>query len=177
METTMKPTRTILALFVAVLALPMAALGEGEGASTGVAANDETFENVVVVGQKSLSALRRDVFEAEEDFYSVYNKLNDDKDYDVRCFYEKPTGTHIKNHVCRARFVSKAFERHARRNRNNLSSVANQSSDPAFVEKTAKYQAKLESLIAADPELQAALVRYNTARAQFVAEREDIANN
>jgi len=168
----MKQTRTILALFIAVLTFPILAVAQDEGASS-----DQTIDNIVVVGQKSLSELRRDVFEAEEEFYSVYNNLNDDKDYDVRCFYEKPTGTHIKNHVCRARFVTKAFERHARRNRNNLSSVANQSADPAFAENTAKYQAKLETLIAADPQLQAALVRYNTLRAEFVAEREQKANN
>jgi hypothetical protein len=175
METVMKQTRMILALFVAVLALPMAAVGQP--ASTGLAANNETIDDIVVVGQKSLSQLRKEVFEAEEDFYSVFNKLNDEKDYDVRCFYEKATGTHIKNHVCRARFVTKAFERHARRNRNNMSSVANQSADPVLAEKTVKYQEKVETLITANPELQAAFVRYNTTRADFFAERENNANN
>ncbi len=173
----MKPTRTILALFVAVLALPMAAVGQPEEASTMLASNDETIDDIVVVGQKSMAELRRDVFQAEEDFYSVYNKFNDDKEYDVRCFYEKPTGSNIKNHVCRARFVTKTFERHARRNRNDLSRVANQSAIPVPAEKTAKYQETMETLIAANPELQAALVRYNTARAQFMAEREENARN
>ena len=98
----------------------MAAAGQDEDASTGVASNDEIIVDTVVVGQKSKSEMRRDVFQAEEDFYSVYNKLNDDKEYDVRCFYEKRTGTNIKNHVCRARFVTKAYSVHARRNRNNL---------------------------------------------------------
>lgn len=173
----MKLTHTVLALFVAVLALPMAAVGQDEEASTEVASDDEAIEDIVVVGQKSRAGLRRDVFEAEEDFYSVYNKLNDDKEYDVRCFYEKPTGTNIKNHVCRARFVTKTFERHARRNRNNLSRVANQDATPVPAEKTAKFQEKMETLIATNPELQAALVRYNTLRAQFTAEREENASN
>jgi len=177
METTMKQTHTILALFVAVLAFPMAAAGQDEQASTGAASKTDAIDNIVVVGEKSLAKLRKDVFEAEEDFYSVFNKLNDEKDYDVRCFYEKATGTHIKNHVCRARFVTKAFERHARRNRNNMSSVANQNADPIFAEKTIKYQEKVATLVAANPELQAAFVRYNTKRADFFAEREDSANN
>ncbi len=162
-------------LFVA--ALPMAAVGQDEEASTGVASNDETIDDSVVVGQKSLAELRRDAFQAEEDFYSLYNKLNDDKEYDVRCFYEKQTGSRIKNHVCRARFVTKVYERHARRNRNDLSRVANQGADPVLAEKTAKYQEKMETLIAANPELQAALIRYNTARADFFAEREKNASN
>ena len=171
----MKPNRTLLALFVAVLALPMTALGEG--VSTGVASNNETIDDIVVVGQKSLSAMRKDVYEAEEDFYAVFNKFNDEKDFTVRCHYEKATGTHIKNHVCRARFVTKAFSAHAARNGNDLSRVANQDANPGFAEKTAKYHEKVETLVIANPELQAAFLRYNDKRAQFFAEREEVANN
>lgn len=163
----MKLTRMIFSLFVAVFTLPMTAIGQ----------DDEAIDDIVVVGQKSLSDLRRDVFQAEEDFYSVFNKLNDEKDYDVRCYYEQPTGTHQKNHVCRARFVTQAFAKHASRNRNDLSRVANQDADPAFAEKTAKFQAKMESLMAENPELLAAFNRYNSARADFFAQREDNASN
>ncbi len=173
----MKQTRTILALFVAVLALPMAALGQDEDTSTRVASNDQVIDDIVVVGKKSVASLRRNVYKAEEDFYSIYNKLNDDKDYNVRCFYERPTGTRIKTHVCRARFVSKAFSSHASRNRNDITRVANQDANPVLAEKTVKYQEKMQTLIAASPELQAAFVRYNAARVQFFAEREEIASN
>jgi hypothetical protein len=55
--------------------------------------------------------------------------------------------------------------------------VANQSADPIFAEKTIKYQEKVATLVAANPELQAAFVRYNTKRADFFAEREDSTNN
>ena len=157
---------------LSVAAFPIAAVGQDEGAS-----NDETSEDNVVVDQRSQSDLRKDAYKAEEDFYSVYNKLNDEKEYDVRCFYEKPTGTNIKNHVCRARFVTNAYDKHARRNRNNLSRVANQDAIPVPEEKTARYQEIMETLIAADPELQAALVRYNTAQARFMAKREENASN
>jgi len=53
METVMKQTHTILALFVAVLALPMAAVGQP--ASTGTASKTAAIDNIVVVGQKSLA--------------------------------------------------------------------------------------------------------------------------
>lgn len=168
----MKPTPMILAIVAAALAAPMAALGQDDAAGSRAPADE-----IVVVSQKSLAQLRRDTYEAEENFYDVYNKLNDDKEYDVRCFYEKPTGTNIKNHVCRAQFVTKAFERHARRNRNNLSSVANQDSDPVLTEKMEIYQAKMEALISESPELQEAFTQYNTARVQFFAKREEIAAN
>jgi hypothetical protein len=155
----------------------MAAVGQDEEASTGMASNNETIEDIVVVGQKSMTSLRREVFQAEEDFYSLYNELNDDREYDVSCFYERATGTNIKNHVCRARFVTKAYSAHAARNRNDVTRVANQDANPVMAEKTAKFQEKLETLVAANPDLQAALIRYNTARAVFLAEREERASN
>ncbi len=163
----MKPNYTILALLVAVLGLPMAAVGQDE----------EAIDNIVVVGQKSINELRRDVYQHEENFYAAYNKLNDDPEYDVRCFYEKATGTRIKNHVCRARFVSNSYSSHAARNRSDLKRVANQGASPALAEKTVKFQTKMETLIAANPELEAALIRYNTARADFLAVRGQSANN
>jgi ABC-type sugar transport system substrate-binding protein len=163
----MKPNYTILALLVAVLAVPMAAVGQDE----------EAIDDIVVVGQKSINKLRRDVNQYEEDFYSAYNKLNDDPEYDVRCFYEKATGTRIKNHVCRARLVSNSYSSHAARNRSDLKRVANQGASPELAEKTVKFQDKMETLIAANPELEAVLIRYNTARADFFAGREAIANN
>lgn len=52
--------------FLSVAAIPIAAVGQDEGAS-----NDETIEDNVVADQKSLSELRPDAYEAEEDFYSA----------------------------------------------------------------------------------------------------------
>lgn len=138
--------------------LPRIAIGQDEVESEGQ--------------QKSQAELRREVYEAEEDFYALYNKLNDERDYSVRCRYEKPTGSRIKNHVCRARFVTKAYDRHARRNRNNLSSVANQDADPVLVQKKVEYEAHMEALIAANTELQAAFDRYNAARVRFMEKRQ-----
>jgi len=157
----MKQTYSALALVIAVLAMPIAAFAGENEATDG----------------KSLSQLRKDLYAAEEDFYAVFNKLNDERDYDVKCFYEKPTGTHIKNHVCRARFITKAYSQNASRNRNDLSRVANQDANPVLAEKTAKYEQKMESLMAANPELQEAFARYNDARADFMAERERLESN
>lgn len=156
---------------LSIAVIPIASAGQDEGVS-----NDETIENNVVGDQKSLSDLRRDAYKAEDDFYAVYNELNDEKEYDVRCFYEKPTGTNIKNHICRARFVSNAYDKHARRNRNDLSRAANQDAIPIPEEKTARYQEILESLIAENTELQAALVRYSTAQTRYIEKRQENAS-
>ncbi len=167
----MKLTHTILVLFIATLALPTAAVGQDEEASITLASNGEAIEDIVVVGQKSMGELRRDVFQSEEDFYSLYNKLNDDNEYDVRCYYEAPTGVRTKQHVCRPVFFSKA------RNRDDLTRRINPDTDPVIADKLVKLQEKLETLIATNPELQVAMARYNTARARLMALREERASN
>ena len=162
----MKPTHTILALLASVLVCHVAAAAQEE----------EAIDDIVVTGEKSISTLRNEVFEAEEAFYSVYNKLNDDKDFTVRCFYETPTGTRIRNHVCRAKFVTDAYSKQANKGRGDATRIANQDANSEFAAKTAKFQEKLESLLATDPELQAALIRYNEARARFDAKNESTNN-
>ena len=105
----MKLTHTKLALLVAVLALPMAAIGQDEQGSTEVATDDGAMDNIVVVGQKSHADLRRDLWQFEDDFYNRYNKLNDEARYDVRCAHEAETGSRIKKQICRPQFLAGAI--------------------------------------------------------------------
>ncbi len=157
----MKLTHAIVALFVAALALPHAAVGQDEDA----------VDEIVVASQKSRSALQRDLIDAEDDFYSLYNKLNDDNEYDVRCYYETPTGLRKKTHVCRPVFFSKA------RNREDKTRRIDPNTDRVIANKMVTLQEKLETLIAANPELQVAMARYNTARAQLMALDKERAGN
>ena len=163
MGTVMKLKQTLVPLLVAVLALPLAATAQ----------DNEATEEIVVVGDKSIGQLRRDVYQAEEEFYDLYNALNDKPEYDVKCFYETATGTHVKNHVCRAKFIIDSYAKHAARNGNDLRRVANQDANPALAEKTERFEEKLGALVNTDPELQAAFLRYNNARVEFFAARED----
>jgi hypothetical protein len=66
------------------------------------------IEEIIVYGEKSLPNLRREVNRKEENFFAVFSSLNDDDEYDIRCFYEVPSFTHIRRHVCRANFVINA---------------------------------------------------------------------
>lgn len=157
----MKLTRMIVTLCVAGLGLPMAA----------VAQDEEPGDEIVVASQKSRAALERDLVDAEDDFYSLYSKLNDDNEYDVRCYYESPTGVRKKIHVCRPVFFSKA------RNRENKNRPIDPNTDPVIADKLVTLQEKLETLVAANPELQAAMVRYNKARAQVMALDEEKTRN
>ena len=151
----MSTNHRILAVIVATAVLPLAA-----------------FSQVAEAGEKSISKLRKEVYQAEEAFYEIYNGLNDDPDYDVRCYYETATGTHTKSHVCRAVFVADAYAKHAAKNRNDLSRIAGQNSDPKLAEQTAIFEEKIATLVSTNLELQAAFQRYNEARAEFFEARE-----
>ena len=158
----MKPKHRILAAIVCTMAFPLAATAQ----------DDAVDEEVVVVGNKSVSTLRKEVYQAEEAFYDLYNSLNDDPEYDVKCYYETATGTHVKNHVCRAKFVADSYAKHAGRNRNDLRRVANQDANPALAEKTRIFEEKIGTLVNTNAELQAAFLRYNDARSTFFEARE-----
>ena len=154
--------RRITGLLLVAVMLPFAAANADEGQ-----------QEDVVVANKSLSELRTDYFKKEEAFYKLFNQLNEDRDYDVRCYYERRTGTRIKNHVCRAKFVSDAFSSHAARSGGNrMSNAATQDADPEFVRKSEIFEEKLTTAVASNAELQLALVRLNEAREQFAAKQE-----
>ena len=159
----MKSLVTKLAVVLAVFAFPLAAVAQADGASPDAAAAEAPEGK-----KKSLSAMRREVWKFEEDFYAIYNEMNDEKEYDVRCFYETPTGSRIKNHICRANFITNAYSASAVRKRSNANRRANADDDPQIAAKKAVFEEKLQSYIGENPELQNAFVKYSTARAEFM---------
>ncbi len=157
----MKLTRTMLALFVTVLVLPMAAAGQ----------DDEVIENIVVASQKSPRDLRRDVSRSEKDFYAIYNKLNDDGLYDVHCTREAPTGSVIKSQVCRPKFLQRAIKE------GKVNFATGLDTNSLIAGQIATFRKNLETLVAANPDLQAAAATLKLAHAQLTADKERRANN
>ena len=125
---------------------------------------DADIDNIIVTGEKSVGELRRDLFKAEAEFYSLYNKLNDDNDYDVRCRMESVTGNRTKHQVCRPVFFSEARNR-----RENLNRAIDPATDPTLQTKLATLQEKVETLVASNPDLMVAMNNFNTARARLAA--------
>jgi hypothetical protein len=52
-----------------------------------------------------LSDLLQAVHTAEDDFFSLFNELNNDARLDFHCYQEAPLGRRLKQRVCRANFV------------------------------------------------------------------------
>jgi hypothetical protein len=61
----------------------------------------ETIEEVIVLGYKSLIDLKHEMYRAEDTLYDLFNSLNTDDLFDVRCYKEVPTGSKIPWRVCR----------------------------------------------------------------------------
>ena len=165
----MKLTRKVLVLFIAVSALPAAAVGQDEGLSTGASPDGGLTDKAVV--RKSPDQLRRDFWRAEKDFYTIYNKLNDDRLYDVRCTREAPTGTRIRVQRCRPHFIDKAVRE------GRVRDPENPSTDSRIADKMATFEKKVETLVAANPDLQTAAATLSRAHARLTADEARSADN
>ena len=88
-----------------LLALPLS--GECQSDTVQTQKPSEPIEEIVVRGHKFLINLQHEMKEAEEALYGVYNSLNADDDYDIYCYEEAPTGSKIKQRVCRPQKLGK----------------------------------------------------------------------
>jgi len=65
--------------------------------------DESSLEEVVVRGQP-LSELRTALEMARVRVYDLFNDLNSDDAFDVRCRHEAATGTRMRQHICRPQF-------------------------------------------------------------------------
>ncbi len=133
--------------------------------------SSETIEEIVVYGDKPLHALRREVYRVEESFFDLYSSLNQDDDFDVRCYYEVPSFTHIRRHVCRAKFVVDATSAEAARFLGKAVGPA-VPAEVAIEAKKERFREVIEALVAEHPELLQALGEYTNARQILESEKE-----
>lgn len=64
-----------------------------------------SFLSGAALGADSPSDLRRQIAKAEKDFFTLYNKLNSDRQYDMICKTDRTTGTTMAARVCQPRYV------------------------------------------------------------------------
>ena len=132
----------------------------------------ETMEEIIVYGDKSLHTLRQEVFRAEENFFAVFNTLNEDDEYDIRCFYEVPSFTHIRRHVCRAYFVSDATSAAAETWRTEGPRRPIVPAAAVIQTKKKRLREIMETLVAERPELLQALSEYTDAKQILESEKK-----
>ena len=134
--------------------------------------SSEAIEEITVYGDRSLNALRRQVYKAEENFFDLFSSLNQDDEYDVRCYYEVPSFTHIRRHVCRAKFVVDATSAESAP---AFSEGVGAFSRPAVYEirrKKEKMRELMEALVVESPEMAQALTEYTNTKQILESEKK-----
>jgi hypothetical protein len=156
-----------------VLMLAFASVGMCQTSQVEEAEPDssESIEEITVYGDKPMPTLRREVYKAEGNFFDLFSSLNDHDEFDVRCYYEVPSFTHIRRHVCRANFVIEA---------------TSAASAPAFFEtpgafarpavytirrKKERMRELMEAMVAEHPELAQALTQYADTKQVLESEK------
>ena len=123
----------------------------------------DTLDEIIVYGAPTLRLLRDEVYEAEANFYELFNALNNGRQFDVTCLYRRPIGSHIRRRVCEAYFV-----------KSPLDGV----SYWAYVRhKTKQMRQEMVALIDKHPDLNAALLEFVDAKQSFDSSLHDRCTN
>lgn len=154
----------LIALILSALCMYQPAVAEEDAQ-----ASEEAIEEIVVRGQKSLVHLRFEAYKAEDNFYSLFNQLNDDDDFDVRCYMEAPTGSRIRKRICRTKFEEDVAAQQGR----ELLLLG----DPVAIEgviarKKELLLEKMAKMAAENEKLREALVEYYDSKYIFETERD-----
>ena len=171
-----------ITLLVFTLSVQTVFAGNAEEVPSPMATQTETetpgqMEEVTVYGQKTLLNLKRAMIEAENNTFEVFNSLNTDNQYDMRCYKEAPTGSHIKHRFCYPNYV-KDLEYEAA-SRWSAGSRINDFPDgvPLTImsiakEKEEKLREIWGALAAEHPEMLTAIKAHSEAKKLYTAEKE-----
>jgi hypothetical protein len=92
-----------------VAVLPMRVLAQADAAATTPsAASSEEVEEVTVQGRKTLTQYRLEIEQARDEVFRRYNEANKGKDNDITCKDEQPTGSRMRQNVCRSEAENRA---------------------------------------------------------------------
>ena len=111
----------------------------------------EPLPQVEVQAQRAkLSAMRKELDRLESQFFLEYNRVNSNRQWDVHCATEIPTGSHVGIRVCRPAFVSRAMQEAEAARRQGRASP---SAYTMILQKTPAYQRNMIDAVRRHPEL------------------------
>jgi len=73
------------------------------------AASSEEIEEVTVFGRRSLSSMRMELVDAQENLYEMFNVAIADPKFNIRCRRYTPTGTRLSQRVCEGAYAQDAM--------------------------------------------------------------------
>ena len=131
-------------------------------------------EEITITGQKHIGLLRKQVEEAEDLMYGLFNELNDDDRYDIHCRLEAPLGTRIRQRVCRPTFVADADRAVALDFVGQVQGFAATNPPPVAAEMSRHYpilEEKMKTVLGSSPDFADAVVRHHQLREELAQRR------
>ena len=94
--------------FAALLPVRVLAQGDPPAAAPGATPSAEAVEEVTVQGRKTGAQYRLEIEQAREEVFRRYNEANKGTDNDISCKDEAPTGSRMRQTVCRSEAENRA---------------------------------------------------------------------
>lgn len=171
--------RTISRMLTTGVLLSIVFVAPGNGQSTSDpeegSESEETIEEILVYGSKSLNRLRLDVYEAQDAVFDLFNELNSDDQFDVQCYRERPTGSSITQRVCKPNYARQlegeaATQWHTSEQARTGQQYHNPSIRIRMMDK--RLREEMARLVAQDPELLEAMEKFLKSEDTLEAERK-----
>jgi hypothetical protein len=110
---------TLVLFAAAVLGGPAAVAQSASAPRESTDEQQQAPEEVIVRGRR-LSELRIEIEQARRRAYDIFNEINSNDDFDVKCVGESSTGTRMRQQRCRAEFEGRISSRAAQDYMNTL---------------------------------------------------------
>ena len=130
----------------------------GSSASKEQDAQTRPIEEITVLGQRSFFTLRLEIEAAESEVYGLFNELNTNDDFDVKCTREVFVGSHFKRRRCMAAYLREAEAENAQNQLKGIDTLLSLSGVQGEVQQhTLAMEAEMAQLALDNPEFLQAL--------------------
>lgn len=134
------------------------------------------LEEVEVIGKK-LHQLQRELVEAQDRFYALYNELNTNDDFDIHCLMEARTGALIRKRECRLEFLMEASAQEAQDFFLSITGSAMGSAaispQMLWLERQDEYRRNIRAVLEANPQLLELAAEWLQRQGQYEKARKE----
>ena len=162
---------------VLMLAIAPAGICQTTAADENEPVSSETVEEIIVYGDKSLIQLRHELYDAEKEFFMVFNEVNSNDDFDVDCDYEIFLGSRRRHHLCIPRFAERAEAEAIVHSRSTGGGWMDSWDRNRLKHKDEQLWAEMRTLLAETPELREAMSKLSVKKLAHDAELKRRAND
>jgi hypothetical protein len=134
------------------------------------------LEEVEVIGRK-LYQLQRELIDAQDRFYALYNELNTIDDFDIQCTMEAATGTLMRKRECRLEFLREAQAQEGQDFflKHTGSSMGSAAVPPQqlWFQRQDEYRRNIRAILESEPKLQELAAEWHERQVQFDRTRKE----